>query len=164
MPGTNSRYDRLASGESGSGTVLAANRLVLLAAVPLFLVLAAVAYLTIQFAINEREAQHWVRHTYEVVGQINRIMSDAQDAETGQRGFLLTRKPEFLAPYRAARSRIGADLAAFRDLTHDNPSEQARARRLEALVHDRFSAFDATLASSGGGEALVTALTQGKAR
>ena len=164
MPGTNSRYDRLASGESGSGTVLAANRMVLLAAVPLFLVLAAVAYLTIQFAINEREAQRWVRHTYEVVGQINRIMSDAQDAETGQRGFLLTRKPEFLAPYRAARSRIGTDLAAFRDLTHDNPSEQARARRLEALVHDRFSAFDATLASSGDGEALVAVLEQGKAR
>jgi signal transduction histidine kinase/DNA-binding response OmpR family regulator len=138
--------------------------MVLLAAVPVFLALAAVAYLTIQFAINEREAQGWVRHTYEVVEQINRIMSDAQDAETGQRGFLLTRKPEFLAPYRAARSRIGADLAAFRDLTHDNASEQARAGRLEALVNDRFSAFDTTLATSGEGDALIAVLQQGKAR
>ncbi|HEY4076285.1 MAG TPA: CHASE3 domain-containing protein [Rhizomicrobium sp.] len=143
---------------------MAANRMVLLAAVPVFLALAAVAYLTIQFAINEREAQGWVRHTYEVVEQINRIMSDAQDAETGQRGFLLTRKPEFLAPYRAARSRIGADLAAFRDLTHDNASEQARAGRLEALVNDRFSAFDTTLATSGEGDALIAVLQQGKAR
>ena len=30
-----------------------------------------------------------------VIEQINRVMADAQDAETGQRGFLLTRKPEF---------------------------------------------------------------------
>jgi signal transduction histidine kinase/CheY-like chemotaxis protein len=143
---------------------LAANRLVLLAAVPLFFILAAVAYLTIQFAINEREAQSWVRHTYQVVEQINRVMADAQDAETGQRGFLLTHKPEFLAPYRAARGRIDVDLAAFRNLTSDNPSEQVRAGRLQGLLHDRFSAFDTSLASAGGGDALIAALQQGKVR
>jgi signal transduction histidine kinase/CheY-like chemotaxis protein len=143
---------------------LATNRLVLLAAVPLFLVLAIVAYLAIQFAANERDAQAWVRHTYQVVEQINRVMADAQDAETGQRGFLLTRKSEFLAPYRTARSRIDVDMAAFRDLTRDNASEQARAGRLEGLLHERFSAFDTTLANIGGGDALVTALQEGKAR
>jgi signal transduction histidine kinase/CheY-like chemotaxis protein len=126
--------------------------------------LAAVAYLTIQFALNEREAQRWVRHTYQVVEQINRVMADAQDAETGQRGFLLTHKPEFLAPYRAARSHVDADIAAFRDLTRDNASEQARARRLEGLLHERFSAFDATLANVGGGGALNAALQEGKLR
>jgi signal transduction histidine kinase/CheY-like chemotaxis protein len=164
MLGTNLQGNRLAPGESGLGTVLAANRMVLLAAVPLFFILAATAYLTIQFAVNEREAQGWVRHTYQVIEQINRVMADAQDAETGQRGFLLTHKPEFLAPYRAARGRVDADLDAFRDLTRDNASEQARAGRLEGLVHDRFSAFDTTLAALGGGDTLIAALQQGKAR
>ena len=53
MPGTKSSTDRLAFGEPPGARTLATNRLVLLAAVPLFLVLAVVAYITIQFAANE---------------------------------------------------------------------------------------------------------------
>ena len=70
MAGTKPDNMRIGSGTSGSGKILAANRLVLLVAVPLFLVLALVAYLTIQFAINERDAQGWVRHTYQVIGKL----------------------------------------------------------------------------------------------
>jgi hypothetical protein len=55
---------RLGSGDLGSRTVLAANRLIFLAAIPLFLVLAVVIYITIQFAANERDAQASIRHTY----------------------------------------------------------------------------------------------------
>src|ERR1700758_2012563 len=90
---------------------LVANRLVLLAAVPLFLTLALVAFLTIRFAASEHEAQAMVRHTYQVIGQLGRILGDARDAETGQRGFLLTGEPRFLEPYRQGRSQIEADLA-----------------------------------------------------
>ena len=67
MPGTDSTSARFAFGVSGSHAILSANRLVLLAAVPLFLVLAVVAYITLQFAANERDAQAWVRHTYQVM-------------------------------------------------------------------------------------------------
>ena len=75
MAGTDPRDGRFASGISGPGTTLAANRLVLLAAVPLFLILALCAYLTIQFAANEREAQGWVRHTYQVIEQLDLVIS-----------------------------------------------------------------------------------------
>ncbi|MBA2588292.1 MAG: CHASE3 domain-containing protein, partial [Alphaproteobacteria bacterium] len=144
---------------------MAANRLVLLVAVPLFLVMALVAYLTIQFAINERAAQGWVRHTYEVIGQLEQVLSDSLDAETGQHGFLLTHKPEFLAPYQAGRSRVTADLGTFQKLTADNPTQQRRAARLERLVHERFSAFDATLQQAGGSaESLNAALETGRQR
>jgi len=61
--GTDPGADRSACGYWGF-SILAANRLVLLASVPLFLVLAVVAYITLQFAANERDAQAWVRHTY----------------------------------------------------------------------------------------------------
>ena len=90
MAGTDPRDGRFASGISGPGNILAANRLVLLAAVPLFLVLAIVAYLTIQFAANERDAQGWVRHTYEVMEATRVLQDDVQTAESSQRGFLLT--------------------------------------------------------------------------
>ncbi|MDB5735797.1 MAG: hypothetical protein JWN16_2434 [Alphaproteobacteria bacterium] len=134
MAGTNALNGRLPSGSSGSGNILATNRLVLLAAVPLFLILAIVAYLTIQFAANERDAQAWVRHTYQVIEAQYRIQNDIQSAETGQRGYLLTHQPVFLQNYRHFADLAPADLKAFRDLTRDNPDQQARANRLEALI------------------------------
>src|SRR5271170_8298082 len=100
MPGTLSLQQRLASGEPGVSGVVAANRLVLLAAVPLFLVLAVVAYITIQFAANERDAQAWVRHTYQVMEAERRLQDDIQTAETSERGYLISRGPEFLTAYR----------------------------------------------------------------
>src|SRR3569833_802972 len=117
MAGTNPPGGRSSSGIPGSGTVLATNRLVLLAAVPLFLVLAIVAYLTYQFAANEREAQGWVRHTYQVIAAQYRIETDIQSAETGQRGFLLTQQPIFLENYRRYAAQAPADIQKFRDLT-----------------------------------------------
>jgi signal transduction histidine kinase/CheY-like chemotaxis protein len=166
MAGTNSLNNRLGSGTQGSRGILAANRLVLLAAVPLLLVLAVVAYITVQFAANERIAQGWVRHTYEVIGQLELILGDARDAETGQRGYLLTHQESFLNPYRTARSHAASDLNHFRQITLDNPSEQRRASRLGGLVETRFSAFENSLsfANSTGTASpqLILALQSGK--
>ena len=104
MSGTKTEETRNPSGTPGSGKILAANRLVLLVAVPLFLVLAVVAYLTIQFAVNERGAQGWVRHTYEVMEATRALQNDLQIAETSQRGYLLDRDPTYLEAYQPRRS------------------------------------------------------------
>ncbi len=147
---------------------MAANRLVLLGAVPLFLVLAVVVYITVQFAANERDAQALVRHTYEVGQQLELVLGDMRDAETGQRGFLLTHQSNFLEPYQAARARVAADVARFADLTRDNPGQQRRAADLKRLIDERFAAFDATLGMAPTGAAvtpqLIEALAAGKAR
>ncbi len=137
MAGTIPQYGRLPSGISGSGNTLATNRLVLLAAVPLFLILAIVAYLTVQFAVNERNAQGWVRHTYQVLDVTRRLMDDVQGAETNQRGYLIDHQPGYFEAYKSAAARIPADLAAFRQLTRDNSFQQDRARRLNALADRR---------------------------
>jgi signal transduction histidine kinase/DNA-binding response OmpR family regulator len=168
MLGTDPAAARLASGSWGFHNVLAANRLVLLAAVPLFLVLAVVAYITIQFAANERDAQGLVRHTFQVEQQLQLILSDALDAETGQRGYLLTHREDFLTPYREGQARVASDLARFRELTADNPSEQRRADQLQALIQDRYSAFENSIAAAQTGPAasaeLLAALDDGKSR
>ena len=147
--------------------VLTANRLVLLAAVPLFLVLATIAYITVQFAANESAAQVWVAHSYQVIASLRQVLGDAQDAETGQRGFLLTHQENFLEPYRAASQRITRDLTRFKQLTIDNPDEQRRAEALSALIHDRFSAINLSL-NLGPGAApppdVMKALELGKER
>ena len=139
---------RLASGNVGPGGMLAVNRLVLLVAVPLFLVLAVVAFLAFRFAANERDAQSWVRHTYEVMEAERRLQDDIQTAETGMRGFILSRDPSFERGFRSSLARIPGDLRAFRELTADNPSQQARADRLQKLFEARAQGLEAAVRSS----------------
>ncbi|MEP6831044.1 MAG: response regulator [Rhizomicrobium sp.] len=139
----------------------------LLAAVPLFLVLATVAYITVQFAANENAAQRWVAHTYQVIGVLRQVLIDAQDAETGQRGFILTQQPSFLVPYNTATKRVDRDLGRFKELTADNPDQQRRSAALATLVRERFSALDLTLKTNAGTAAapdVIKSLEVGKLR
>jgi signal transduction histidine kinase/DNA-binding response OmpR family regulator len=145
MAGTRSGGERSASGNVGPGDVWAINRLVLLAAVPLFLVLAVFALLALRFAASEREAQAWVRHTYQVMEAERRLQDDVQTAETGMRGFILSRDPSFETGFRADLARIPYDLRSLRDLTADNPSQQARASRLQKLLEARARGFEAAV-------------------
>ena len=147
--------------------VLTANRLVLLAAVPLFLILATIAYITVQFAANENAAQRLVSHTYQVIASLRQVLVDAQDAETGQRGYILTQRPSFLAPYKAATGRIDRDLARFKELTADNPDQQHRSEALTALIHERFASLDLSLQANAGRAAppeVIATLEAGRQR
>jgi len=105
---------------------LAANRLVLLAAVPLFLVLAVVAYITV-LSPPMSAKRRLGPHTYQVMEVERRLQDDVQTRRDRPRGYLITRNPVFLAGYKSFVARVPADLKALRDLTQDNPNQQARA-------------------------------------
>jgi signal transduction histidine kinase/DNA-binding response OmpR family regulator len=145
-----------------------ANRLALLVVIPLFLVLAAVSFLTVKFAANERAEQQWVLHTYQVIDRLHLILGDVEDAEAGQRGYLLTHKPDFLEPYRAAVAKARRDVSAFGQLTADNPEQQRRAALVRQLVNARIDGLQKSLAASppliAGSAALNAALENGKQR
>jgi signal transduction histidine kinase/CHASE3 domain sensor protein len=96
----------------------------------IILLLALVTYATIR---RSRATTATVRHTDRVVLLIDRTLADLADAETGQRGYLLTGDSLYLAPYRLGASRFGADLARLRALTADNVRQQAHLRDVEAL-------------------------------
>jgi len=56
-------------------------------------------------------------HTSAVLNKADDLMSALVDAETGQRGYLLTGDEAFLAPYLAVRDRMSASLKELRTLT-----------------------------------------------
>ncbi len=87
----------------------------------------------------------WVDHSLDVRNRISTVLSLLQDAETGQRGYLLTRRPEFLQPYEAAAPRIPSALAALRRATADNPVQQALLNRLDAVATARAAVLADTL-------------------
>ncbi len=148
LDATNSGDSRLPSGASGLGGVLAVNRWILLASVPLFLVLAGAVYIAAAFAEGERVQQGWVLHTYEVINALHELQADATDAETGQRGYLLTHEDAFLKPYRDAHARVARHLSAFESLTRDNPGQQRRAQQIKALLNVRLRLLQQVLASA----------------
>src|ERR1700691_702193 len=113
MSGTIPPSSRLSSGEKGVGLFLGANRAIFLAAVPIVLILGLGAYSLFIFATGERAEQGWVLHTYQVMDSLRAVLTDAADAETGQRGYLLTHKDSYLEPFRTAQARLDRDLDQF---------------------------------------------------
>ena len=81
----------------------------------------------------------WVSHTHEVQGQLEQVVSALKDAETGQRGYLLTGERVYLEPYEQAAPRVPGHLARLRALTMDNPPQTAHVLRLEQLVAERLA-------------------------
>ncbi|HEX4112197.1 MAG TPA: CHASE3 domain-containing protein [Stellaceae bacterium] len=62
------------------------------------------------------------------------LVSDMKDAETGQRGFVITGDPAYLEPYQASLGSIAKRLDALRTETADNPGQQQHLVALGPLV------------------------------
>lgn len=129
------------------------------------------------------DARGWVDHTYEVRRHINLVLSVAKDAETGQRGYLLTNEEQYLEPYIAAmtdaKGRVASDItlngarslqqeiAILRKLTSDNPTQQANLDEVESDITKLTAFWSATIkhrqenAAAGGAE-LGAELARGK--
>jgi len=83
---------------------------------------ASVAYLNIQ---SLRASDQAIRHTHNVLIALDQLLSTAQDAETGQRGYILTGTTSYLEPYQSAVALLDDRLATVAGLTRDNPAQQA---------------------------------------
>jgi methyl-accepting chemotaxis protein len=68
-----------------------------------------------------------------------------KDAETGQRGFLLTGEAPYLQPYEEARQNLATTLARLRELTRDNADQQQRLNALEPKVRDKLKELQKTV-------------------
>src|SRR5437764_286765 len=66
--------------------------------------------------------------------QLNRVLAHLLEAETEQRGYVLTGEAAYLEPYRAALQQLGPALAQLRQAVADDPAWQDRVARLEALT------------------------------
>ena len=71
------------------------------------------------------------------------------DAETGQRGFVLTNEDRYLEPYTRARESLPAQTRQLRDLTADNPEQRVRLDELDQMIKRKMDELAQTVASSG---------------
>ena len=96
--------------------------------------LAAVAVVGINEAgyLRSSEALEGVRNAQKVRTTLLRLMQNVLDAETGQRGYLLTGEASYREPYDTAVTQVGGRLEELRRLYADRPDD---ARRFEVLTH-----------------------------
>ena len=104
------------------------------------LLLIAVLLLLPERSFNRaRDAEQLVSHTLRVLNASGLLLSTVEDAETGQRGYLLTGDDGYLQPYRSALSKQSLARQDLRQLTADNSGQQARIGKLDQLVETRLS-------------------------
>lgn len=87
----------------------------------------------------------WVIHTHEVINQSEKLLSTMTNAETGQRGFLLTGDAAYLEPYHHGLSSTEETLKKLMVLTEDNQSQQERLSNIHLLVKEKFSELKKTI-------------------
>jgi signal transduction histidine kinase len=108
-----------------------------------FAVLLVVA--TIWFASLRQAEDELVGHTLTVRNQIARVLTLVQRAESGQRGYLLTGREMYLAPYEQAIEGLPAALDEMSALVIDNASQQQSVGRLRQLTLDKLRELRSTI-------------------
>ncbi len=100
----------------------------------------AVALLAFNAGVDYRktrelhESSQWVIHSHEVHDALVSLLSTLKDAETGQRGYVITGEAEYLAPYHDALARHRTAIERVAELTADDPEQQADLQRLRGLI------------------------------
>lgn len=80
-----------------------------------------------------------VDHSNLVIATLEKSMSIMKDAETGQRGYLLTGDESFLGPYNGSYDKALAAVNDFSRLTMDNPRQKANAQKISAIVTNKLT-------------------------
>jgi PAS domain S-box-containing protein len=83
--------------------------------------------------VKLQAATESLERTYQVIGKLELVLSTLKDAETGQRGYLLTGDERYLEPYDSARAAIDGDIGSLRGLLHDSPGELESLERVRSL-------------------------------
>jgi signal transduction histidine kinase len=94
---------------------------------------------------DAKDNEKWVTHTHEVIQLSQQLFIQIQNAETGQRGFLLTEDNSYLAPYLIGIDRIQELLRTLQNKTKDNPSQQTRLLNLSTLIDAKLRELKRTI-------------------
>jgi signal transduction histidine kinase/CHASE3 domain sensor protein len=98
------------------------------------------------------EIRDLVSHTRQVLQTSSELLTALLDAETGERGYLLTRDTTFLDPFYGASPRIDSLLVQLRDLARDNAAQRARIDTLAERTHERLAALTSAIVDARTGQ------------
>lgn len=111
----------------------------------LFSISIASSILTFKLESYGEEKLIWVIHTHDVITKSERLLSSMKDAETGQRGYLLTQEVTYLEPYYTGMSNAQQIFKELRALTKDNREQQAALDHINEAMKLKFDELALTV-------------------
>jgi methyl-accepting chemotaxis protein len=108
----------------------------------LLIAIGTVAYTNISKLTATSE---WVTHTHDVLEHIAGVLSLLRDAETGQRGYVITGDEAYLEPYHTGSAGVLNVIKDLRQLTADNPNQQKRIDAAEPLINAKLTELKQTI-------------------
>lgn len=98
------------------------------------------------------DAAEWVAHTYKIKAELNTLEKYLVDAETGQRGFLITGQENFLDPYQRAIGVINDTFEDLRQEIKNNPNQLRRIDAVEKSAKQKLDGLKTTIALKKSGK------------
>jgi signal transduction histidine kinase/FixJ family two-component response regulator len=120
-------------------------RLPVLLSAALVMMLSLGTLLMLHLAGQARQNRELVRNAFEVSDTARSLLSEVQNAETGQRGFILTGRETYLAPYDNALAIIPGVLAGLDRLVAEDAAQRERLARLRRLIDAKLEELRVTL-------------------
>ncbi|WP_338720338.1 response regulator [Herbaspirillum sp. DW155] len=111
-----------------------------------------IALFTYEASVSRGEAANAVSHSMKVREQLQVLVSTLKDAETSQRGFLLTGTESYLSPYNQARAALPGEIAQLRELLSDNPDQLQRLSQVERVAADKLEELADTITRRRNGD------------
>ena len=108
----------------------------------LLIISAIASYTSIKSLLNSQEQ---VTHTNLVISKLENVISVLKDAETGQRGYLLSGQEKFLEPYNGSLSKAYNLISNIKTLSGNNKAQLQSAEQLKQLVTMRMSSLQILL-------------------
>jgi PAS domain S-box-containing protein len=142
---------------------IALNEFVSLAAPVLSLLAFGALVATSLFAIDaQHKYRDLTRKTEDVELSLSHLLDAVRDAETSQRGYLLTGLESYLEPYRAAAQREAKEFAAIEAMLGHDEAAKGRLAEIHALAQEEMAELDRPIAlqrSGDPGAAVATVAT-----
>jgi PAS domain S-box-containing protein len=129
-------------------------------AIVILLVMGTLSYRSI---IASDESDAWVRHTREVLADLQNLTVGMTEISSSIRRFVITGEDSDLEPYEAARSEVERLSPVLRNATRDSPEQQLRLPILERLAAERVQRAELVVAlrRSQGIEAAMESVREG---
>jgi CHASE3 domain sensor protein len=110
-----------------------------------FVLLAAIGTMAYRAINSLTDTSYLVTHSHQVVERIGRLLTEMDNAETGQRGYVITGDDAYLAPYLSGSAAVDATMRELRELTADNARQQQRLDELQAPITAKLAELKRTV-------------------
>lgn len=120
-------------------------------------ILIGTAILSYNSIENLIKSSQQVEHSNKVIAKLEHTLSVMKDAETGQRGYLLTNDTDFLLPYKGAYAKALRDVGDFQDLTKDESGQAKMADQIREILVTRLNILDTFIKKKRAGQPISAA-------